>query len=198
MLKKKFSGLQSQVGNSLSWIPLHPNHITLLSLMFAALGSIMILFKAPLGVVMFLISFSLEGLDGAIARAKNLTTPFGAYLDGVSDRIVEFFALLPLFFDPTLILPALLTLFFGSCMISFSKAYASHRKLMDNKTASDMTTIFARTERNIGIFLVLVLVVYGYVLEAGILLWALAILSLASFIYLQEQARRCSGKSKRK
>ena len=191
MIKKKLGGLQSHVGGLFKWLPLHPNHVTLLSLVAAILGAHFIFVKEPAGIVFFLLAFLLDGLDGAVARAKKLATPFGAYLDGMLDRLVEFFALLPLFFDATLMAPALFTLFFGSCMTAFSKAYASHRGLMDGKQAAEMKTLLPRTERAMGIFLALVLFVYGYVKEAGWLLWAIALLSIVSFAYLQCQAYKC-------
>lgn len=194
MIKKKLGGLQSWVGNFFKWLPCHPNDITLLSLAAAIAGAYFVYLKNPLGLALFLLAFLFDGLDGAVARAKKLASPFGAYLDGVLDRLVEFFALLPFFFDATLMLPSLLVLFFGSCMTAFSKAYADHRGVMDAKKAAGMKTMLPRTERVIGIFLALALFVHGYAKEAGLLLWAVAVLSMISFLLLQKEAYRISKK----
>ena len=121
------------MGDFFKWLPCHPNDITILSFAAAIAGSYFIFLREPLGLAFFLLAFLFDGLDGAVARAKKLETAFGAYLDGILDRLVEFFALLPLFFNSTLMVPSLLVLFFGSCMTAFSKAYASHRGLMDAK-----------------------------------------------------------------
>ena len=131
-----------------------------------------------------------------MARAKKLTSAFGAYIDGICDRLAEFLALLPLFFYPEFLFPALLTLFFGSCMTSFSKAYASHRKLADEKKAAGMKTFMPRTERVIGILLVLALFLYGEVAYAWYLLWAIAAVSVLTFVLLQYEACKIGAKKK--
>lgn len=188
MLKEKLSEVQKMSGNILRPLPLHPNHITLLSVLIAAAGSYYVFQKDLLGVALIALSFAVDGLDGALARAKNLVSKFGAYLDGITDRIVEFFALLPLFFSPQFMLPALITLFFGSCMTAFSKAYADHREIMDAKTAAKLPTLLPRAERVIGIFIVLILYLLGYAEAAAYILWLLATLSVLSFIWLQKEA----------
>ena len=193
MIKKKLGKLQASIGNLFKWLPCHPNDITLLSLVAAIAGAYFVFLKDPLGILFFLLAFAFDGLDGAVARAKKLTSAFGAYLDGILDRLVEFFALLPLFFDASLMLPSLLVLFFGSTMTAFSKAYADHREVMDAKSAAGMRTLLPRAERVIGIFLALVLFVYGYAKEAGWLLWAVAALSIVSFACLQHEAYKKSG-----
>lgn len=187
MIKEKLSELQKIAGDIIRPLPLHPNHITLLSLAIAAFGSYYVFQKDMLGVALIALSFAVDGLDGALARAKNQVTKFGAYLDGITDRIVEFFALLPLFFDAQLMLPVLITLFFGSCMTSFSKAYADHREIIDAKTAAKLHTLLPRAERVIGIFLVLILYLLGYP-ESVYIIWILAILSIISVIWLQFEA----------
>ena len=188
MIKNIFSGMQKNVGEFLKPLPLHPNHITILSALLAASGAYFVFEKNIFGILLIFLSFACDGLDGAVARAKNLSSSFGAYLDGMSDRLVEFFALLPLLFDATLMLPSLLLLFFGTCMTSFSKAYASHRGVMDADAAAKMKTILPRTEGVISIFIALIFFVLGYLQYAHYLLWLLAALSIISFIYLQIEA----------
>lgn len=194
MLKKSFGGLQKQVGDAFRFVPFTPNQITVFSVFIAAVGSIYVYHKDPVGPLLCLLAFAIDGLDGAIARAKNLVSHFGAYLDGVSDRMVEFFSLLPLFLSTELMLPSLLTLFFGTCMTSFSKAYADHRGVVDRKTAANLKTILPRTERVTAIMLALVLYVLDYYVEAMWILWITAGLSAISFVGLQFEANSLKGR----
>ena len=80
--------------------PLTPNHITTLSLLvglasaaaFAVGGT-----RASLwGALAFALSYALDNSDGEVARAKGLTSRFGALYDSVVDAIVNtiFFAAL--------------------------------------------------------------------------------------------------------
>ena len=49
-------------------------------------------------VLLTIAAIALDGLDGHIARTRNLATPLGAQLDILGDRVVEnlFFTFLPL------------------------------------------------------------------------------------------------------
>lgn len=199
MLKNSLSDFQDRVGLFFKWLPLHPNDITLLSVVLAAAGAWFVWQQSMLGPILFLLSFLVDGLDGAVARAKNLTSAFGAYLDGVCDRIVEFFALLPFLFSSFsgLFLPSLLTLFFGSCMTAFSKAYADHREAAAHKKAAKLATLMPRTERVIGIWVGLVLFVQGRNDLLIPLLWILAAGSILSFVWLQYAVWSAGKKGKK-
>ncbi|MFH0927313.1 MAG: CDP-alcohol phosphatidyltransferase family protein [Candidatus Micrarchaeota archaeon] len=185
MIKDVLSHLQKQVGDLFSFLNIHPNHITILSVVFAALGAYLAYEGNLFALGCFLIAFLIDGLDGAIARAKGLQSAFGAYLDGICDRLVEFLALLPFFFYPEFLFPAIISLFFGTCMHSFSKAYADHREVMDAKSAAGLKSFLPRTERVIGIFLALALLLAGFISYAWYLLWILAAVSVGAFLLLQ-------------
>lgn len=196
MLKNSLSSFQSRIGDLIKPLPLHPNHLTLLSVLLAAAGAWLAWQHDPLSLLLFLLSFAIDGLDGALARAKNLTSAFGAYLDGMCDRLVEFFSLLPFLFTPVYFIPALLILFFGSVMTAFSKAYADHREVCDAKTAAKLTTLLPRTERAIGLFVALLLFVQNLSDFLLPLLWILAAGSVLSFLWLQYVIFRAGEKSK--
>jgi len=187
MIKDSLSDLQKKVGEILSFLPIHPNHITILSVVFAAFGAYFIFDKNWIGMLFILLAFAFDGLDGAIARAKKLSSKFGAYMDGICDRVVEFFVLLPFILDSNYVLPSALILFFGTCMTSFSKAYADHREVCDAKTAAKLRTLLPRTERVIAIFIALALYLNGNA-EVNYLLWAISIASIIAFINLQLEA----------
>ena len=185
MIKDSLLGLQKKVGDIFSVLPLHPNHITVLSVLFSAIGAYFIFEKNWIGLACILLAFLFDGLDGAVARAKRLSSAFGAYLGGISDRLVEFFALLPFFFYPEFIFPSLLLVFFGTCMHSFSKAYADHREVLGAKSAAGLKSFLPRTERVIGIFAAVFLLIIGEVSYAWYLLWLLAAVSVIAFCVLQ-------------
>jgi archaetidylinositol phosphate synthase len=190
MLKNSLGGLQKKIGDMFRFVPFTPNQITVFSVFLAALGSYYIYLKNPLGPLFCLLAFTIDGLDGALARAKNLVSEYGAYLDGISDRLVEFFSLLPLIFSLELILPSVLILFFGTCMTSFSKAYADHRGVMNRDKAAKMGTILPRTERVTLVIFALVLYVFDYYVQTTWILWLAAVLSVISFIGLQIEVYR--------
>ncbi|MCX8163438.1 MAG: CDP-alcohol phosphatidyltransferase family protein [Candidatus Micrarchaeota archaeon] len=184
MLKKKFYFLIEWVISFFDRINIEPNFVTLSSVFFAFISSYLIYIKNNLAILFVLLAFFADAVDGALARRKNKVSRFGAYLDGICDRIVEFFIILPfLFFQPTA-LAAIILMFFGSFMHAFSKAYSDHRKILDSKTAANLSTIFGRVERTI----LLIFVVIFYIMNIELylyLLWIGAILSLIAFIVLQ-------------
>ncbi|VVB56576.1 Uncharacterised protein [uncultured archaeon] len=96
-------------------------------------------------------------------------------------------ALLPFLFSsvPGLFLPSLLTLFFGTCMTSFSKAYADHREAVEHSKAAKLSTLLPRTERVIGIWVALTVFINSRFDVLVPLMWVLAAGSILSFVWLQ-------------
>jgi len=179
------TSLSGLLGKLFGWIPIHPNMITALSVLFSAIGFILF-FKSQFaaGFAFFILAFLLDAVDGAIARAKNLVSKKGAFLDGISDRLVEFFVVLALFASATDIqiqLLLLAILFFGTCMTSFVKAYAEHSGIVDHETAKKMPGLLERAERSVlllGALLLMVLSLASWVLP---LLELIAVLSFVTF-----------------
>ncbi len=178
MLKesKASRGLQGKIGSALAVIPLSPNQWTILALLvaLAAAGVIAFTQNLLLGLALFILAGLLDAVDGAVARARNETTKFGAFLDGISDRFMEFFFLfaflfypLPaIFIDPKIWIAALT--FFGTCMPAFIRAYAAYNCVISPEKAKAMGGLFERSER-------VLLIAVG--LGAGILL------SMDYFVY---------------
>lgn len=79
------------------------NIVTAMSLIMGLCVPVALLFVHPiLAVICLVISGYLDTLDGTIARDQNSESDVGCVFDIVSDRIVEFGAVLGLFFvDPT-------------------------------------------------------------------------------------------------
>ncbi len=83
------------VGRTLGRLGLKPNFITTSSLVVSAFAAAAYVAKAPvLGGLGLLSSVALDMLDGAVARATNTATRFGAVYDHVLDRYAEFIVLL--------------------------------------------------------------------------------------------------------
>ena len=88
---------------------LHPNVVTLLSLLIGLLSAIAVTANSALiAVLLLLLSGYLDMLDGSIARMRENSTAFGTILDILSDRLVESFIVIALFIrDPQLALVCL-------------------------------------------------------------------------------------------
>ncbi|MBN2121584.1 CDP-alcohol phosphatidyltransferase family protein [Candidatus Micrarchaeota archaeon] len=160
---------QESVGRTLAFIPLRPNHWTVLALLFGVLGafSIALLGDLPMGILFFVLGAATDMVDGAVARARNEATKFGGFLDGVTDRFMEALFLFAFMFSPLpeILLDAKIWLaglvFMGTCMPSYIRAYSEHHGLLTNAKAKAMGGLLERSER-------LILLILG--LAAGVLL----------------------------
>lgn len=157
MLKQKSSskGIQEKIGKALAHIPLSPNHWTVFALIIAGMGAFSIAFFQDLllGLFFFVFAGVLDMVDGAVARARNEATKFGAFLDGVSDRFMEFLFLfaflfypLPeLYLDPKIWIAALI--FLGACIPAYIRSYAAYNGVISPEKAKGMGGLFERSER---------------------------------------------------
>ncbi len=75
-----------------------PNQLTLCSFLFSLVAAVAFFLGKPifftLGGVLAMISMIFDCADGMLARAKNMTSRYGAYLDIFLDRIADFVVLL--------------------------------------------------------------------------------------------------------
>ncbi len=80
------------VKNSLAKTRISPNALTIIGV-FASFAACLITVKFGLffGALAILLSSLFDTLDGAVAKTKNQTTNFGAFLDDISDRFGEMF-----------------------------------------------------------------------------------------------------------
>jgi archaetidylinositol phosphate synthase len=124
-------------------------------------------------------------VDGAVARARNKATNFGAFLDGVSDRFMEFFFLFAFMFYP---LPELyldskiwiaLLIFLGACMPSFVRSYAAYNGVVSPEKAKEMGGLFERSER---ILLLAAGLAAGIAFSMEYFVWAIALSVVLSAI----------------
>ncbi|NIM46653.1 MAG: hypothetical protein GTN40_00630 [Candidatus Aenigmarchaeota archaeon] len=183
--RKYFKELSKNFGRVFSKFPLSPNQWTISSLILAI---ILVYFLINQN---FLISFivgiftvSIDMIDGAVARVTKRATKFGAYLDTIIDRFIEFFTILGLFFVdyPNFIFTSktwLMVLLFGSLMSSYSKPAALEKNLIKKELKGG--GILEHTDRLI-LFLIIILISNFSLEYANYLIVLTSILTLVSFI----------------
>lgn len=178
MLKSKtdIEKLTVKLGIVFSQFKLSPNKWTLLSLIFAFFGflSLTVCHDIIKGLTFFAISGFLDMVDGAVARVTGRATNFGAFLDGIADRYVEFFLYIGLLiFGVNSLYIALLI--FGALMPSFVTAYSSYRNVITEKEKHrKMAGLIERAERLILIYFSMLLGTFNLnFLEYGILITAI-------------------------
>ncbi|NPB06577.1 MAG: NTP transferase domain-containing protein [Aquificae bacterium] len=102
---------------------LTPHQATLLTTLIGLLSAPLAYLSPPLGGLLYQLSSALDGVDGEIARAQLRSSRFGAWLDSVLDRLVDFSFLTALALKlnpPVSFLPWVLAALFGSIMVSYS------------------------------------------------------------------------------
>ena len=155
-----FKDLEKIVGKIFGALPLTPNQYTYLSGIFALVG-LWYMVKENLiwAIVFFLIAAGLDFVDGAVARAKNMSSKVGAYLDTVFDRYVEGIIFFGMFFStlPTVIITGQAWVYlaiFGSIVTTYVKAAAKEKDLVNQELKGGL---LSRGERLILIFIALIL-----------------------------------------
>lgn len=155
-----FKDLEKIVGSVFGALPLTPNQYTYLSGVFALIGLWYIMGENLIwATVFFVIAAGLDFVDGAVARAKNMSSKVGAYLDTVFDRYVEgiiFFGMLFLVL-PEVLIPGQAWVYlaiFGSVVTTYVKAAAKEKDLVNQELKGGL---LSRGERLILIFIALIL-----------------------------------------
>lgn len=138
-LREQYKRAMAPIGRALARTGITPNMITgltvlvaLISTYFFYLGSLLI------GLAIMIFAVVLDMFDGAVARAADLATPFGATFDHTLDRYAEFLFILGLMLGPVASTDKYVPWFwgfftlFGMIMASFSRAKAESVGGMDN------------------------------------------------------------------
>jgi phosphatidylglycerophosphate synthase len=178
-LKRRSRSLAVAPALLLGRLGLTPNALTIIGSALTGCVGILVAqgWFIPAGVCLFLFSAT-DTLDGALARATNRVSVFGAFLDSVCDRYAEAAVFLGVIWyyqsraDSTGVVLAYLALV-GSVMVSYARARAEGVGLQ----AADIGW-FQRPERIITLGIALLLTP----LYAPILLIALALLTVLTTI----------------
>ncbi|MEM0437860.1 MAG: CDP-alcohol phosphatidyltransferase family protein [Candidatus Micrarchaeia archaeon] len=186
-LKEMLSGISKAAVPLAKKVPFHPNVLTLFSLLLALAATAFIYQGSVLLAAAFVVlAYLMDGIDGLVARARRLESAFGAYFDGISDRIVDFFILLAMM---TLAWPwqqmaqfaIIMLISFGVFLTSFALAYADHRGAVRKEDLRKMKCIFERPERCAAILLSLVAYAFSPQVSMYIII-AAAGLSVIAFL----------------
>lgn len=117
-----------KIGYAVAHIIPSPNIITILGLLFAIVFLSLILISTNytyvIAIIFYILSISMDVLDGAVAKATGKSSKVGAFLDSTIDRITDAIYILALYYILDLNLIILFLLLFGCLMISYIRAKA--------------------------------------------------------------------------
>ncbi|MEM3833580.1 MAG: archaetidylinositol phosphate synthase [Thermoprotei archaeon] len=166
-LRQTINKILNPIGLKIAKIGLKPNHITLIGFILGILTAYFYATQQPLfALATIIISGIMDALDGAVARAAEKVTRFGAVLDAVLDRYVEFFIIIGIALGGyTEWVYAMITLF-SSIMVSYTRARAESSGGLKNCAVG----LFERQERLLTIIVAtLILPLYNKALEVALI-----------------------------
>ncbi|MFW9887332.1 MAG: CDP-alcohol phosphatidyltransferase family protein [Candidatus Thorarchaeota archaeon] len=148
-LRERYQMVMMPVGRVLARTGLTPNMITGLTVLVALVSAyFFFLGDLMLGFLLMLLTVVMDMFDGALARAADLGSKFGATFDHTLDRYAEFLFILGLMMGPTAMTPVSWWIIapnegylpwfwgvfslFGMIMASFSRAKAESVGGMEN------------------------------------------------------------------
>ncbi|MHA2424718.1 MAG: CDP-alcohol phosphatidyltransferase family protein [Candidatus Thorarchaeota archaeon] len=100
-LREQYQRVMMPVGSALAKTGITPNIITGLTLLVAMISTYFFAMGDLLtGLAVMILTVVMDMFDGAVARAANLGTKFGATFDHTLDRYAEFFFMLGLMLGP--------------------------------------------------------------------------------------------------
>ncbi len=161
--REKFASLSIKVGKIFSKFPISPNQWTLLSLLPAILGFIAAYYGNILAAAIFFgLTAFFDIIDGAVARAVGKAANFGAYLDTVVDRYIEFIVIASVFFLdlPDFYFPIYVWLFaliFGSMLSTYVKSASAEKNIIKKDGHGIKGGILEHPDRLILLFMVFLL-----------------------------------------
>jgi CDP-diacylglycerol--glycerol-3-phosphate 3-phosphatidyltransferase len=165
-----------------------PNTLTMVGFVLqAGVGVLFALGRVRWGGVLLLIVAPIDALDGAVARAVGRESAFGAFLDSTVDRLSDAVLILGLVGHslrqgPRLEVGLLLVALVAALMVSYTRARAEALGL------SCKVGLLTRMER---VLLIGVLAALGL---TRWLAWALAVLSVVTFVQRMAHVYATSGR----
>lgn len=182
-----------------------PNDLTLTSFFLALVAGLVYLGGKPIyyavGGVLAMLSTIFDNADGMLARAKDMTSRYGAYLDLFLDRIADFAVLAGIAFgvyrtslDPRVLMLGLMTI--GLYFLQVSLYYLA------NVYAGNSTNGEGAEAKNLAVFVILVFSLAGWpigvLIGVGLMAAIGTVVKLISFLRKSREAeeapvRRPSG-----
>ena len=100
-LRERYQKVMMPVGRVLAKTGITPNMITGLTLLVAMLSCyFFVIGDLLLGLAIMILTVVMDMFDGAVARAANLSSKFGATFDHTLDRYAEYFFMLGIMWGP--------------------------------------------------------------------------------------------------
>ncbi|GAB6065916.1 bifunctional L-myo-inositol-1-phosphate cytidylyltransferase/CDP-L-myo-inositol myo-inositolphosphotransferase [Aquifex pyrophilus] len=163
-----------------------PNQVTIYTFLLGLFSAFVAYFSPALGGILLQISSVLDGLDGEIARARMQTTKFGAWLDSLLDRYVDFAFLTALTFHmkPSWeFMPWVFLALFGTLMVSYSTerykgAYCEDAYVVIKELR------YLLGKRDERIFLIMIFTLFGWLKALLVLLALITNIRVLLTIYL--------------
>ncbi len=188
--REKFQDLSIKIGMLFSKLPLSPNAWTISSIVPALISFYFLIQRQDatsylIAAFFFALSAFIDVIDGAVARVTGRVTVVGAYLDTITDRLIEFIIIFGLFFSayPRVFLASkswIFILLFGSMMTTYVKAAAFEKRIVQSELKGG---ILERGERLFLIFLIILvsgLPISDSLLYASYIIVLTAVLALVS------------------
>ena len=89
-IRPKIQACFDKIAHRIAPYPITPNHLTIIAFLTGIMAAIFIWQNhVTLAIVMLWISGFLDVLDGSLARVKKQSSPYGAFMDLIFDRLVE-------------------------------------------------------------------------------------------------------------
>lgn len=193
LFKPHMDRLWAPIGQLAARLGLTPNRVTYLSLLLCGVNALSFtLHQRPLVFALGLLLFeALDNVDGALARATHACTPFGSYLDAVTDRYKDAFAVLAVGVVTELWL-ACGVLLAGSLLVSYTQARAQAQGA--HASLGGVLPMFERLERVVTLALGLIAAHFcqastAAMVTAGVL-WGSALMTHATALQRIWGARR--------
>jgi len=167
-LRQTINRILNPIGLKIAQTGLKPNHITLIGFVLGILIAYFYATQQPLlALITIIISGIMDALDGAVARATEKTTKFGAVLDAILDRYVEFFIIIGIALGNYAGWPYAMIALFSSIMVSYTRARAESSGGLKNCAVG----LFERQERLLTIIIAtLILPLYDRALEIALII----------------------------
>jgi phosphatidylglycerophosphate synthase len=168
---------------------LTPNHLTLTSFFLALVAGLVYTVGRPpffaLGGTLAMLSTIFDNADGMLARAKNMATRYGAFLDLFLDRIADFAVLAGVTFglyrssaDPRVLILGLMTIGLYFLQVSLYYLNNIYMGLANNGEGAEA--------KNLAVFLIFVLSIAGWPLgilvSVGLMASAGTVIKLVRFL----------------
>ena len=124
-LREKYQEAIAPIGAAFVRVGISPNVMTILSVIAAAASGYAYAVREPVyGALLIVLTGVLDMFDGAIARAENKVTRFGATFDHVLDRYAEFLIVVGMVYGGYSGWVSGVFALFGMLMASFTRAKA--------------------------------------------------------------------------